>query len=72
MYIFQCSQSLRAYAGCEQDPVSGYLVPYTVRQMEEAVFLQGSQRYRNKTLVSSQTPTGRLLTSLKPSDFLLT
>lgn len=43
-----------------------------VRQMEEAVLVQGDQRQRNKSLLSFQTQTGRLLTQLKSSDFLLT
>lgn len=38
----------------------------------EAVLVHGSQRHRNKPLLSFQTHTGRLLTRLKPSDFLLT
>lgn len=33
--------SLRACAGCDGDPVSGYLIPSMVRQMEEAVLTRG-------------------------------
>lgn len=64
--------SLRAYAGCDGDPVSGYLAPSVVRQMEEAVLARSGEPEMQKQAAALFSDPHRLLARLKPPDFPLT
>lgn len=52
--------SLRAYAGCDGDPVSGYLAPSVVRQMEEAVLARSGEPEMQKQAAALLGPTQAL------------